>query len=54
MSHFLMMIKSYIICLLEIEKGKAYAFFGSSGCGKSTLLQLLLGYYHDYTGECVY
>ena len=36
---------------LEIEKGKAYAFFGSSGCGKSTLLQLLLGYYHDYTGD---
>lgn len=33
------------------ELGKSYAIIGGSGSGKSTLLNLIMGNYHQYTGE---
>lgn len=38
----------------HFEAGKKYVIVGPSGCGKSTLLQLILGYYHDFTGEILF
>ncbi len=38
----------------HFEVGKKYAIIGPSGCGKSTLLQLILGYYHDFTGDILF
>ena len=36
---------------INIPKDKVTAIVGHSGSGKTTLLKLLLGFYHNYTGE---